>query len=295
MEQSSNDNPSPIFVTYQSIIVTIFRSPAAWLFVALYVAAAIIEAFLLGASSLVKPLITLFVYILIILATIAFTQNAPPPIIQVEVSYSHRFLWWQFGIALLFCLLSASYSLLLFGPLQALVHYGGLFILGNILVLFLLSVIFPLIAMRLLKVPWSELGFGRGYRVLLIIGVSCLIPICLLIVQVITGRAIVNVLRESISFFLQAGFPEEVFYRGILLTRLIRLAGVKWGIVLTSLLFGLLHVAVNLFHSGSILVTLVEVILFQATFGIVVAILFVRTHNIWAGVVFHTLADATGW
>ena len=91
-----------------------------------------------------------------------------------------------------------------------------------------------------------------------------------------------------------AGFPEEIFFRGLLLTRLIRLTGTKWGIVISALLFGLLHTATNLSHQGDIVLALSTAILTQVTFGVMVAVIFVRTRNVWAGVVFHTLIDATG-
>jgi len=95
-----------------------------------------------------------------------------------------------------------------------------------------------------------------------------------------------------VQVFLQAGFPEEVFFRGILLTRLIRLFGTKWGIVLSTLIFGIMHMALNLSKGGSVFLALCETILSQATAGIILAIIFVRTRNLLAGVVFHTLLDA---
>jgi membrane protease YdiL (CAAX protease family) len=295
MKQLSSRNvaSSRVLNVYQSILPTALHSPAAWLFAALYVIGMMVDAFQGGPSALVKPLAFLLCYILIILAVLALT--APSPAWEQPASHSRRLLWWQLGAVLLFYLLDIGYDFLLFGPLQAPQRSSpALFFWGNIVVLFFLNVGFPLLVMRLLRVPWGELGFGRGYRVWIVMGVSSLIPALVLVGQALSGRAISAIGHDALRSLLVAAFVEEVFYRGTLLTRLIRLVGTPWGIVLAALIFGVSHIAVNLFNGGNITAALAQAIVAQVAMGIVLAVLFVRTHNIWAGVVLHTLIDATG-
>ena len=297
MEQLSDRNRghSHAFTSYLSIVGSVLHSSATWLFAALYIIGAAIYLLLGGPSALIAPLGILLVSLLIVSMTITFTMNAPAPFWNEVAPYSRRLLWWQLAACLFFVLLSGVYDdLLFFRPFQSLARYGASYLLGNVVVLLILLVGLPLITMRLLRVPWSELGFGRGYRAWLVLAISCLIPLVVIIVQLVTGRSLSLVARNGVGALLQAGFPEEVFFRGILLTRLLRLFGTRWGIVLGALLFGLVHLPLNVASDRSVLLALAQTILAQATFGIVVAVLFVRTRTIWAGTVFHTLVDATG-
>lgn len=285
-----------ILTSYQETLPSVLRSRATWLFLALYIVAAI-TYMLMGGSAffLLKLLGFIVVYLAILLFITPLTANAPTPAWEEVATYSRQLLWWQFAALLIFCLLEILYDFLLFGPLQTMARFGViLFQLGNIFMILLLLVVLPLLIMRLLKVRWSEMGFGHGYRVWVAIGISCLVPIIVLLIQVITGRGILSIFGGSVRYLLLAGFPEEVFFRGLLLTRLVRLTGTKWGIVLSALIFGLIHMAVNMSSGSSIVEALVVAMLTQALLGVVLAILFVRTRNVWASEVFHTLIDATG-
>ncbi|GEM_PF-2012466 len=292
---SGSVEPSRILTRDRAIFYAWFRSPAFWLFAALYVIGAGVYLLLGGPAALVKPLGFLISYALILLVTIACTTNAPAPAWAEAAPYSRRQLWWQLGAALLFWLLEIGYSFLLFGLVQTLPgRYLPLLILGNVVILLLLNVGFPLLIMRRLGVPWSELGFGRGYRVRLVMGISCFLPIVVLVIQALIGRGLASIGSELLQVLLQAAFVEEVFYRGILLTRLIRLVGTGWGIVLAALIFGAAHAALNLSQGNDIVFALAQMIVAQTTLGLVLGVLFVRTRTIWAGVVFHALVDGTG-
>ncbi len=268
---------------------------AFWLFTALYLGGASVYFFLEGPAALIKPGGFLIGYALIVLITIVCTRSAPAPAWAAETPATRQQLWWQLGVALFFWLLTSAYAVLLFGLVQALpTRYRGFLVAGNLVVLLLLNVVLPLLLLRRLGVPWGELGFGRGYQVWLVIGVSCLLPLVVLVIQMLTGRALAEIGGQVLQTLLQAAFVEEVFYRGILLTRLIRLFGTSWGVVLSALLFGAAHAALNLSTGANPAIGLAQLIVAQATFGMVAAVLFVRTRNIWAGVAFHALVDATG-
>jgi len=271
------------------------RHPAFWLFAALYFSGASVYLLAGGPAALVKPVEFLIGYALILLVAIACTCNAPTPAWAEAAPYGRRQLWLQLGVALCFWLLGISYAFLLSALVQALpARYLDFLIAGNVVVLLLLNAVLPLLILRRFGVHWSELGFGRGYRVWLVIGISCLLPLVVLVIQALIGRALADIGGKLLQTLLQAAFVEEVFYRGILLTRLIRLLGTSWGVVLSALLFGMAHAALNLSQGTNLAIGLAQMIVAQATFGLVLAILFVRTRNIWAGVVFHALVDGTG-
>lgn len=91
---------------------------------------------------------------------------------------------------------------------------------------------------------------------------------------------------------LVAGFPEEVLFRGALLTRLSRLWGSEWGVVLSTLVFGLWHFGLAMSNTnGNILAAIASSMALQGMVGLWLAILFVRTRNLLAPVVFHCLWD----
>jgi membrane protease YdiL (CAAX protease family) len=297
-QQTSNTTTSlqHLLTFYRTTFIDALVSPACWLFIAIYLLALLLYLPAGGNIAGLRLYFSFHVfYLLVIIIILPLTTHAPMAPWQAQVAYSRRKLWWQVIFALLIVVLSIAYDFWLFdifAPQRSLweQHYRLLATLIPWLTPLLLFCLLPLIIMRMLGVPWSELGFGRGYRSWLISGICSLIVLC--ITFLIGPPTLAGFLANLIQRFLQAGFPEEVFFRGILLTRLIRLFGTKWGIVLSTLIFGIMHMALNLSNGGSILLALCEAILSQATTGIIFAIIFVRTRNILAGVVFHTLLDA---
>jgi membrane protease YdiL (CAAX protease family) len=298
LQPTSNTNTSlqRLLTLYRTAFVDAFVSPACWLFIAIYLLALLL--YIPAGGNIAGLLLYLGLhafYLLVIVLILPLTANAPTPAWKVEATYSQRKLWWQTIFALLSVALFIIYTFWLFDFLMPHLsfwkqHYSlltNLIIWGAPLVILCLLL---LGIMRLLSVPWNELGFGRGYHSWLISGICCLILLCIIFLM---GPPTLSVFFVNfVQIFLQAGFPEEVFFRGILLTRLIRLFGTKWGIVLSTLIFGIMHMALNLSKGGSVLLALCEAILSQATAGIILAIIFVRTRNLLAGIVFHTLLDA---
>ncbi len=83
------------------------------------------------------------------------------------------------------------------------------------------------------------------------------------------------------------GFMEEGFMRGIVL-RMLKPLGVTRSVVLSSLLFGLMHVA-NLLYRNPFIV--LAQMLGAFVHGIGLASIRLRTNNIWFAVVLHALHD----
>ncbi|MFI6303914.1 lysostaphin resistance A-like protein [Amycolatopsis thailandensis] len=86
--------------------------------------------------------------------------------------------------------------------------------------------------------------------------------------------------------FFTANVLEEVFFRGMLQTRLEALFG-RWpGILLASLLFAWLHLPTH--GQGTLPLTLGAIVAFQGFFGLFTGYLWSRYRNLWAPIAAHT-------
>ncbi|WP_181776045.1 CPBP family intramembrane glutamic endopeptidase [Amycolatopsis pittospori] len=90
--------------------------------------------------------------------------------------------------------------------------------------------------------------------------------------------------------FFTANVLEEVFFRGMLQTRLEALFG-RWpGILLASLLFAWLHLPTH-GQGGGLPLTLGAIVAFQGVFGLLAGYLWSRYRNLWAPIAAHTVVN----
>lgn len=91
----------------------------------------------------------------------------------------------------------------------------------------------------------------------------------------------------------QNGPVEEFLFRGALQSRLSLLFGSGWGLVLSSLAFGVWHIGANarLETGGDLLNAACAGVASQAPFGLAFGLIFQRTQNLLAGSVLHMLID----
>ena len=95
---------------------------------------------------------------------------------------------------------------------------------------------------------------------------------------------------------MQNGPWEEFLWRGAVQTRLVILLGSPWGIVISSLMFGVWHLRAQLGHSGGdVAVALARTIIMQSVTGLAFGFVYWRTRNLAAcsvtHVVFNTVID----
>lgn len=91
---------------------------------------------------------------------------------------------------------------------------------------------------------------------------------------------------------ITAGLGEELLYRRFLQTRLEALIGSWTGILLASLLFGLMHVFSH--GDGAMWERAAQVIAIQGTTGIALALMWARWRRIWVCVLAHVLLNGLG-
>ena len=321
-----------ILHTYQDILHRLLRSPAVWVFSGIWVLSVLTLALTGYLEYMLGAVGCLGIALFIGLVSVALTAHAPaqaPSTEQTQApTFGRKWLWAQLAVLLIFLIFTGfrvvigNYpaatwlaQLPLVGPL-AVFTLKLPFLAGNsalnallhpltpnpqlavtyILMNLTLYVVFPLLALLLLRARLSELGFGRGYRSWTVLAVVCFLPIVALLVNLASGPGTLGILSISFVYnLLVAGFPEEVFFRGALLTRLSRLWGSEWGVVLSTLVFGLWHFGLTMRNTnGNILAAIALSIALQGMIGLWFAILFVRTRNLLAPVVVHTLWNVLG-
>jgi membrane protease YdiL (CAAX protease family) len=288
---------------YHAILPRLGRSPAFWLFAGVYVLALVMYIPLGGTVRALLDHFLVFLYcdVLVLFLVIPLTSEAPPAAWEEPAPYSRARLWAQLGVVLLFLALFVALTVLLFDPTS--VPGLGPFVLTwfrqhsalaqpIVIALVLVICLLPLGILRLLGASFRELGFGRGYHTWRVAAVGSAVPAGILVILLVLGHITLLALGlETLKAALNAGFPEEVLFRGILLTRLVRLPGTQWGIALAVSLFAIVHLEVNLSSDGSVLLAIADMVLTQASLGILFVIVFLRTRNILAGVVVHTIVD----
>ena len=110
--------------------------------------------------------------------------------------------------------------------------------------------------------------------------------------QLSLGRLAGRVLSNS----LNNGFFEEFLFRGALQTRLRRLAGPGWALVLQALIFGPWHLGLGFTDTGHAgwLPALASTLVHQAVVGLGFGVIFERTRNLLAPSVVHVVANSLG-
>jgi membrane protease YdiL (CAAX protease family) len=290
------------------VFVAALRAPATWFLVFLVLVATLYlvvtgygEAglFALGTSAGTGLLVVL---------TVPLTPDvAPAP--WLGVSGSRRKDWVQLGlvvalILLVYQALLASFQLLppalttiplWTGLLTALSHVQAtLGMPPNYLLVPLIYFVAPFTALLVLGCRPRELGFARGYRAWRVAALWSSLPLVLVVIAFAQGQwTLPSLLQRTIQTTLNSGPFEEFLFRGALLTRVARLFGNGWGIVLSGVAFGLLHTAsitANQTH-GQLVAGAAIGLLQQGIGGVGFAIVVCRTRNLLAPSIIHVISN----
>ena len=291
-----------VLAVYCVVITRFVRSPALWLFLAAYLLALVIYV---PAGGTVPDLLYLFVSglyaLLITVLVFPFTAGAPPAAWEEPENTSRARLWIQLVLMALFLALYVALTVVIFTP-GSVPSLGPFLLQHSILLVPLAAVVgvpvvclLPLGLMRLLGVSWRELGIGRGYHAFRVAALGCSIPIGLLVVFFALGHFTLSALGIALGkAFLIAALPEEALFRGVLVTRLVRLLGVQWGVALALGIFALIHLEIDLSQDGSLLLALADMVMGQAVIGLLLITVFMRTRSLLSSVVLHTVLDSFG-
>lgn len=159
-------------------------------------------------------------------------------------------------------------------------------------------VIVPAALLLALGARPGDLGLRRGEgtgRVAALWGIPIL---ALLVLRLASGRlGIGGLVQLALSHLLQAGLPEEFFYRGALQSRLARLSGAGWGLALQALVFAAVHAprAAERMNAGPLAGAAAAFAMF-VPMGLALGVVFARTRSLAAPCLVHVgtnlIADA---
>ena len=100
-------------------------------------------------------------------------------------------------------------------------------------------------------------------------------------------RATGLLLLWGLAFSLANGFMEELWFRGIFLGKLQPLIGTGAAVVLTSLLFAIMHAGAFYFSPAAIPIFFLNLF----THGLVMGYLVFKMQNLWGAALYHAACD----
>lgn len=144
-------------------------------------------------------------------------------------------------------------------------------------------------------------GFAKGFYIGgFFVGYCGLEIFAMIYLQAMEGithvEPVLNILIFIVTMIL-IGWTEEIFFRGVILNLFLdsfskTKGGILAAIILSSVIFGGMHIA-NIFSGVEVVSALVQAI--QASLlGIIFAAVYVRTKNIWIGIIMHACIDFVG-
>jgi membrane protease YdiL (CAAX protease family) len=151
----------------------------------------------------------------------------------------------------------------------------------------------PAAALLLLGARWREIGFTKGHRSWKQVSIWCFAPVAVFVLGILLANPTYAWTR-LVASTLSGGPFEEFLFRGALMTRLMRVFGNGWALVLSSLAFGLWHAGEVTWNvaGGNIWIGIAAAIVSYGIFGLSLGLLFLRTRNLFAPSVLHILGVA---
>lgn len=136
---------------------------------------------------------------------------------------------------------------------------------------------------------WKDIGFAKPHSLLLVLWFPSIY-----LFAFAGGITFLGLPPSRVVFFvalnsLMVGASEEIMFRGVLFRALENAMPIWPAIILTSVLFGAVHV-LNVFITGDFIPALMQSIAAAMSGFIFIAIL-IRTGSIWPAIIYHFLWD----
>lgn len=293
---------------FRVVLTSLFHSPAAWTFGAAWLLS-FTYLLLAGYGGDVLPSLALVLLIAVLsLLTLLLTRDAQTTatptrtnaVAEDEATTSQARVWVQLVVVLLVVLFTGYRGMLLNGAIS--VASGSLPVVTPLVVFLarfpldvvnpLLYVVLPMALFLLAGVSRRDLGFARGYRTWAVTLLWCTPLLVVIIISLLGGTQLSTLGLKLLHNSLRNGFFEEFLFRGALMAALIRLLDQHWGIVLSSLLFGLWHLGTNTASfGGNFLPGVAFGVVDQAVIGLGFAQVVYRTRNLLASSIIHVFLN----
>lgn len=297
-----------IISTYRESLLPLLHMPAAWIFLGVWLTGCGILVFSGYSSDVLGNLPVWTIILLLTLLTIPLTAGMPAPQRKTAPSHVTKTRWGiQVATLLIVFLFISSLALIHYKVVQAQIPFltplanfmfGSFEKLGQAPTLadVWIPVLYFVVPMALLipmGVRWREIGFGPGYRSWAVILLWSIPMLVLIVLKLASGeKGLLVLLYLFIQNNLRNGFFEEFLFRGPLMSRLNLLFGQSWGVVLSTLVFGVFHTATYTatFH-GDLLAGIALALVGPTLVGFCFAIIVLRTRTLFASSVIHALLN----
>lgn len=269
------------------------KSPALFLFAAVFVLAVVMSVLAAPSQGLVYVGLSAGI---VLLVWLILDVTKKMPVIDIQVKQP----WLELAFG---CIV---YLVFEFTPNPDL---GDKWNFGEVLKKGLLLFILPFIFLRLRKYFLTSMGLSlahwrQNFKVAGIVLACMAIPSIFFISdtagQILGGQISLTQAAPALMIYfvhnvVRSGLPEEFFYRVFVQTRLAQ--GLKsrlGGILLTSLLFGLVHIpnVMRWYPEMTLAEAFCSAFFIQGFIGIIYGVLWDRTHNLIPGVIVHSGLNA---
>lgn len=248
---------------------------AAWL-----AAVAVLAARGRGSDLVLAAAALLTMAVLVSLVLLITWHREPPALPRADRSV-------KLQVAFLAALV--GFSFVRFGP-PAVSHATGFgYLPGSAyaIVVFLL----PLAAVVALGARGGELGLRLTGTAMLVTVAMVALRAGMLLPEILGGAG-PRIVHDGLVALLLTTAPEDLTFRGIIQTRLARLLGTPWGIVVTALAFGMWHFGINVSATGDLALAAARSVVLQATIGLAYGTAMARTGSVVPGALAHAAFNA---
>jgi len=157
-----------------------------------------------------------------------------------------------------------------------------------------LSIIVPVIYIKVVKINFKQIGFQKIKRASAKI-VLYFLPLAIVKIPFLF-YGIENDADKIVAliyFTIAIGVSEEIYFRGVILKRLLDVFTIKQSVIISALFFAIAHASQA--FSGTSIILVVLTIINALIFGITAAELFVITESIIPLIIWHILYDFVNW
>lgn len=158
---------------------------------------------------------------------------------------------------------------------------------------------FKLLKKKIYHDEYSSVKFPPSFHKRYFIYAFCLLLLCYVGVFILGGKFVFPKLdsyllaqntASLLGAIIIAPFIEETVFRAVILTQTAKRYNLKVGIIVSSILFG----AVHLMNGGLDFISAIQLIIGGALMGTLLNVVYIKENTIWASYIIHALYNAIG-
>lgn len=146
-------------------------------------------------------------------------------------------------------------------------------------------------------ISWNFKGISKGLVLGFTFIIFTVLQMYLIAISAPDKTIVIRIipLINSVIYCISIGLWEETLCRGLLLTNMLK----KWGqskrgiiksILLSSVIFGALHL-ISLINNPGILVSSLTQVMYATIMGILISVIYIKTKSLWSAIVLHFILN----